>query len=261
MTRVPQKFFRRFIFLGLCLCLCLSVIAPARAETLTVAVAANMQFVFDDVKAQFQRDTGHTAQGIVNSSAKLVNQISHGAPFDVFLSADVGFPDLLYRQGHAVSAPKVYAFGALVIWTCRELDLKNWQQSLQGVHIKQIAVANPDTSPYGRETMHALQFLKLEKVLHTRLVFAESIAQVNQYIHSGVVEWGITAKSVVLSDEMHGKGKWLDVPVNSYAPIAQAVVILQHGQQHQPQIAHAFVDFLTSTKGRAILQKHGYTLP
>lgn len=233
----------------------------AKADTLSVAVAANMQFVFDDLKAQFQRDTGHTVQGIVNSSGKLVSQISHGAPFDVFLSADVAFPDRLYRQGHAASAPQIYAYGALVIWTYKDIDFKHWRQSLQGAQIRQVAVANPDTSPYGRESKLALKALKLEANLRSRLVFAESIAQVNQYIHSGVVDWGITAKSVVLSDEMKGKGKWLDVPADSYTPIAQAVVILQHGSKNKPKTAQAFLAFLASASGRAILQKHGYTLP
>lgn len=255
MTRIARNFVRLCIFLSLWGSF------RAQADNLSVAVAANMQFVFDDLKAQFQRDTGHSAQAIVNSSGKLVSQISHGAPFDVFLSADTVFPDTLYRQGHAVSAPKVYAYGALVIWTYKDLDFNHWQQSLQGAQIRQVAVANPDTSPYGRESMRALQVLKLEQNLHSRLVFAESIAQVNQYIHSGVVDWGITAKSVVLSDEMKGKGKWLDVPAHSYTPIAQAVVILQHAKKNKLSTAQAFVDFLNSASGRTILQKHGYTLP
>lgn len=239
--------------------LCLSLMA--KADTLSVAVAANMQFVFDDLKVQFQRDTGHIAQGIVNSSGKLVSQISHGAPFDVFLSADVNFPEVLFRQGHALSAPKIYAYGALVIWTYKEFDLKNWQQSLQSAQIRQVALANPDTSPYGRESILALRALKLESGLQSRLVFAESIAQVNQYIYSGVVDWGITAKSVVLSDEMKGKGKWLDVPVHTYTPIGQAVVILQHAKKNKLSTAQAFLDFLGSASGRTILQKHGYSLP
>ncbi len=248
-------------FVRLCIFLSLFVSLNVSADNLSVAVAANMQFVFDDLKAQFQRDTGHTAQGIVNSSGKLVSQISHGAPFDVFLSADLGFPDTLYRQGFATGAPKIYAYGALVIWTYKDLDLKNWRQSLQGTQIRQVALANPASSPYGRESMRALQVLKLEQSLRSRLVFAESIAQVNQYIHSGVVDWGITAKSVVLSDEMKGKGKWLDLPANSYTPIAQAVVILQPAAKNRSQAAQAFVDFLSAASGRAILQKHGYSLP
>lgn len=233
----------------------------AQADQLSVAVAANMQFVFDDLKTQFQRDSGHTLQGIVNSSGKLVSQISHGAPFDVFLSADVDFPEKLYRQGHAYSAPKIYAYGALVIWTRRDIDLSDWEQKVRKGQIKQLAIANPEIAPYGREAMRALQFLKLDQVLQARLVFAESIAQVNQYIFSGVVDAGITAKSVVLSDEMKGKGKWLDLPAKAYTPIAQAVVILPHAKKNKLQTAQAFIDFLASPQGRAILQKHAYLLP
>lgn len=248
-------------FVGILFILGLSLSLAVKADTLSVAVAANMQFVFDDLKVQFQRDTGHIAQGIVNSSGKLVSQISHGAPFDVFLSADVNFPEVLHRKGQAYSAPRVYAFGALVVWTQREIDVLNWQQVLSGGQVKKVAVANPETSPYGRESMRALRALKLEESLRSRLVFAESIAQVNQYIHSGVVDWGITAKSVVLSDEMKGKGKWIDIPAHAYTPIAQAVVILQHAKKNKLSTAQAFVDFLSSASGRAILQKHGYTLP
>src|SRR6476661_6305222 len=195
--------------------------APAWAATLTVAVAANVQYAFDDLSAAFKQDTGHDIRPVYNSSGKFVAQISNGAPFDVFLSADMAFPEKLHREGFAVNAPRVYAYGSLVLWTMRDIDLGNWQNALQGNTVGKIAVANPKVAPYGHETLRALAALQLEDALKPKLVFGESIAQTNQYIHSGSVDAGFTAKSVVLSPEMRGKGRWIDVPKGAYQPIAQ----------------------------------------
>ncbi len=231
------------------------------AETLSVAVAANVQYAFEDLKTAFKQETGNDLVGTFNSSGKFVAQISNGAPFDVFLSADMEFPEKLYKDGFATAAPKVYAYGALVLWTTKNIDLTQWQSALTSNQVAHIAVANPKAAPYGRETMKVLSALKLDQSLQPKLVFGESIAQTNQYIHSGVVEAGFTAKSVVLSPEMHGQGKWVDVPKTTYQPIAQGAVILNYGKEHHAKTAQQFYDFLYSAKARAIFERYGYLLP
>ena len=233
----------------------------ASAGTIAVAVAANVQYAFDELKTAFKQDTGHDVQGSINSSGKFVAQISHGAPYDVFLSADMEFPEKLYKDGLAATEPRIYAYGALVIWSTKEKNLSQWQSLLSSSQVSKIAVANPKTAPYGRETMRALQYFKLEQSLQPKLVFGESIAQTNQYIHSGVADVGFTAKSVVLSPEMRSQGKWIDVPRASYQPIAQGAVILKYGKEQHPQIAQQFYDFVYSAKARAILERYGYLLP
>jgi molybdate transport system substrate-binding protein len=127
--------------------------------------------------------------------------------------------------------------------------------------VGKIAVANPKTAPYGAETMNALVHLKLDAALRPKLVFGESIAQTNQYIYSMAADAGFTAKSVVLSPQMRGKGKWIDLPKDAYRPIAQGAVILKHGRQTHPALARQFHTFLFSETARAIFQRYGYLLP
>lgn len=242
-------------------CLFSAVALGAQADTLTVAVAANVQYAFDELQAEFRKDTGHELKPVYNSSGKFAAQIMNGAPFDAFLSADMEYPERLHKEGYATAAPQVYAYGALVLWTMNDLDLGNWQRALSAPAVRRIALANPKTAPYGRETLRALAHLGLEQALAPKLVYGESIAQTNQYIHSKAAEAGFTAKSVVLSPEMKGQGKWIELPRDSYQPIAQGAVILRHGQQSSPKAARQFLDFIYSAKARAIFERYGYLLP
>jgi len=233
--------------------------ACAAADTLTVAVAANVQYAFDDIQAEFKKETGHDLKPVYNSSGKFTAQIMNGAPFDVFLSADMEYPEKLHKEGFAAAPPKVYAYGALVVWTMKDLDLANWRTVLAGPSVAKIAVANPKTAPYGRETMKAFAHFKLDAALGPKLVFGESISQTNQYIHSRAADAGVTAKSVVASPEMKGQGKWIDLPREAYQPIAQGMVVLRRAEQNA--LAHRFHDFMLTPKARTILERYGYLLP
>lgn len=232
----------------------------AKADALSVAVSANMQFVFEDLKASFELGSQHRLKGIANSSGKLVSQIRQGAPFDVFLSADSEYPALLVEQGIAKSPAKIYAYGAIVLWSMKSLDLTQWQSLLKNGQIGKIAIANPKTAPYGRETRKLLAHYGLEQAVANRVVLGESIAQTNQYIFSGAVDMGFTAKSVVMSKAMQGQGQWIDIPAAAYAPIAQGVVILAHAKAREKAVQE-FVDFLFSPKAQIILRSYGYKIP
>ena len=234
---------------------------PAHADTIRVAVAANVQYVFDDLRRAFKAESGHELQPIFNSSGKLAAQILLGAPFDVFLSADMALPERLYIEGKAVTQPRIYAQGLLVLWTTKDLDLTHWQQLLTSTSIQRIAVANPRLAPYGEQSMKLLQTLQLDQSLKAKLVFGESIAQTNQYIHSGVADLGLTAKSVVMSAQMAGQGRWISLPQDAYTPIAQGAVVLAYGQQHHRLAAQAFYQFMFGAKARAILTQAGYAVP
>jgi molybdate transport system substrate-binding protein len=233
----------------------------AVADTLSVAVAANVQYVFDEIRLEFKKETGHEIRATYNSSGKFVTQIINGAPFDVFLSADMEYPEYLSKQAYTTAAPKIYAYGTLVLWTMKKRDLSQWQSLLSGNTISKIALANPKTAPYGREALKTLAYYKLDASLKPRLVFGDSISQTNQYIHSGVADIGFTAKSVVLAKEMKDQGSWIEVPQQSYQAIAQGAVILKHGKEHHPVLAQQFYDFLYSAKARTILLNNGYRLP
>lgn len=233
----------------------------AQAEPLTVAVAANVKFVFDELKAEFKKSTGIDATGVFASSGKINAQIRSGAPYDVFMSADMEFPEALHKEGFAVAAPKVYARGVLVLWTLQPLDLAQGLAVLNNPAVKRVALANPKLAPYGREAMRALDYFKLRAAVEPKLIYGESIAQVNQYIDTKSVEIGFTAKSVVLAPQMQGHGKWIEVPRESYQPIEQGVVMLKHGAETNADSAKKFLEFMASAKARSILQKFGYNLP
>jgi molybdate transport system substrate-binding protein len=147
----------------------------------------------------------------VSSSGKLTAQIRSGAPFEVFLSADTKYPDELHKAGFAAQAPKVYAYGSLVLWSREKRDLPQNLRFLTGPQIARIAVANPKLAPYGEAAVQALTYYKLYPKVEKKLVFGESIAQVNQYVLSGAAPVGFTAKSVVLDPAARAKApgwKW-----------------------------------------------------
>lgn len=231
------------------------------AEPLTVAVAANVEYAFDDLAVEFRKETGIEVQGVFSSSGIITSQVRNGAPFDVFISADTEFPNALYTDGLTVTKPKVYAYGVLVLWTTKAFDLSKGLPLLSDANIQKIAIANPKLAPYGRAAAQALESAKLNTAVESKLVYGESITQAIQFVDSGAADIGFVAKSLVISPELIGKGKWVDVPKTSYQPIAQAVVVLKHSTETQSESANKFVDFLFTPKARAIFEKFGYGLP
>jgi molybdate transport system substrate-binding protein len=243
---------------------CLSLLPGmvAHAEPLTVAVAPNVRYAFDDLQAEFKKETGIEVNPVFASSGKVTAQVENGAPFDVFISADMGFPETLYKKGFAAAPPQIYAYGSLVLWTLKDgLDLSKGIAVLKDSGVEKIAVANPKLAPYGREALKALKYYNLSGTLEPKLVYGEDISQVNQYIVSKAADIGFTAKSIVVSPEMKGKGKWVEIKKEAYQPIAQGAVILKHGQDTSPAASRKFYDFLFSAKSRAILEQYGYILP
>ena len=239
----------------------LAAAGAARADTLSVAVAANAQYVFDELQTAFEKSSGHRLQAIMGSSGKLVTQITLGAPFDVFLSADTAYPASLQQAGFGAGAPVVYARGALVLWSLKPIDLGQWQQTLASAQVRRIALPNPDTAPYGREALRAIAAAGLTARLQPKLVFAESVSQANQYVHAQTVDAGFTARSVVQSQAMRGVGTWVEISPQLYQPIAQAMLITRHGAALHGQAVQQFQDFMLSQPARAILARNGYLAP
>jgi len=239
----------------------MAVPLTAFAGDITVAAAANVQFTLDDLKAEFTRETGIGVKAVIGSSGKLTSQIENGAPFDVFLSADMKYPAKVYKDGFSLQAPKVYGYGVLVLWTIKDLDLSKGISVLSDAAIGKIALADPQLAPYGREAVNALKFYKLYESLQKKLVMGESISQANQFITTGAADIGFTAKSIVLAPNMKDKGKWIEVDPQAYKPIAQGVIVLKYAQQDHLKEAAEFYDFLFSSPAQEIFKKYGYKLP
>lgn len=237
----------------------LQTCTPGKERPLTIAVAANVQFAMQELTEHFTSQTGMACQIVHSSSGKLTAQIMEGAPYDLFISADMKYPEELHRAGLTTSPPLPYAYGKLVLWSLIDdfpspIDIG---QLATRDAVRHIAIANPKTAPYGVAAIEALQYFAAYDALQAKLVFGESISQVNQFVLSKTAEVGITAKSVVLSPKIKGQGKWTEVPPASYSPIAQGVVILKKGQIEK---AEQFHSFLFSESARVILEKYGYEL-
>ncbi len=228
--------------------------------TVTVAVAANFRFAMEELSQEFKKETGIDIKTVISSSGKLTAQIKNGAPFDVFLSANMKYPETLYREGHTTTKPKVYAYGSLVLWTLKDLDLSKGINALSDKKVQKIAIANPKNAPYGIAAINALNYYKIYKKIKPKLVYGESISQTNLYVASETADACLTAKSVVLSPKMKGKGKWIEIDKSAYKPIAQGIVITNHGVKNKDSASQKFYNFLFSHKAREILEKYGYII-
>ncbi|WP_345950360.1 molybdate ABC transporter substrate-binding protein [Mucilaginibacter sp. PAMB04274] len=238
--------------------LALLMIMPfaATAQKLRIAVAANAQFVAGVLAKAFKQQTGIKAELIVGSSGKLTAQIEQRAPFDAFLSADMKYPQELFDKGFTTGKPKVYAYGALVVWS--KQPLKAGLASLKENEFRKVAIANPALAPYGEAAMQALKKLKLADDLQPKIVYGESVAQVNQYLLTGAVDAAFTAKSVVFEPAQKSIGAWTEVSNKLYRPIAQGVVIIKPAAGKNSKYAQAFYNFLFSAKAKQIFKQYGY---
>jgi molybdate transport system substrate-binding protein len=231
------------------------------AAQITVATAANVRYAMEELRREFRRETGIEVKAVYGASGKLADRIRDGAPFDVFVSADMDFPDSLHAWGDATERPRTYAYGKLVLWTIGDLDLKKGMAVLADPGVSKIALADPGHDPYGREALKALQRAGLAETLEPRLVRAENISQVGRLVLSGEADIGFDAKSIVLALGVVGKGHWREVDSTLYDRIAQGAVICKYGEEKHPGPSSRFYAFLYSTPARVILNRYGYRLP
>jgi molybdate transport system substrate-binding protein len=225
---------------------------------INVAVAANMQFAMEDLAEAFEKKTGIGCELIVSSSGKLTAQIKQGAPFDVFVSANMMYPEEVQNSGLAAAPPKVYAYGKLILWTMKD-GIEPSIEMLSDPSVRHIALANPKTAPYGVAALEVLDHYQLFDPLKKKIVYGESIAQTNQYVTTGSVELGFTALSVVRSPEWTGKGKWTAIESDLYSPIEQGVVVVKR-DNGRVEAAKQFYDFLSSEEARQVLESYGYAV-
>jgi len=229
-------------------------------QKITIAVAASVQFALKEVVKKFREETGIQCNIVPGSSGKLTAQIREGAPFDVFVSADIKYPNELFVNGISTRPPRIYGYGKLVLWTVKD-GLTPSIDALSKNNVKHIALANPKTAPYGVASVEFLKNHNLFDRLEPKLVFGESISQVSQFLIIETAEIGFSAKSVILSPAMSGKGRWIELENDSYSPIAQAAIVIKKGESKNIEIAEKFFRFLFSEKAKIILEAYGYTVP
>jgi len=252
MSLVLKKSIYLFIFCLLFLPSCHS----DSSDKIRIATAANMQFAMQALTQAFTDKNHIECEVILSSSGKLNAQIKNGAPFDIFVSADLKYPTDLYEHGFALNAPKVYAQGRLILWS----TLENFTPSLNWLTQKtfqHLALANPKTAPYGVAALEVLDKLNLYEQVKEKLVFGENIAQTNQFVTTQAAQVGFTSKSVIYAPHLKTKGNWQEISSEYYSPIQQGVILLKNNRNKQEQ-AQAFFDFLFSKEAKKILESFGY---
>lgn len=225
---------------------------------LTIAVASNMQYAITEITSEFEKTTGIECDLIIGSSGKLTSQIMEGAPYDIFLSADMKYPNLLFKEGKTIDSPRVYGYGHLVLYALEENDSIQLS-SLNKTEVRHIALANPKNAPYGKAAIEVLENYELLDSLKGKLVYGESISQTNQFLQTEAAQIGFTAKASALKMSVSGKGNWVELDPNTYTPIAQGLVLLKHNDGTR-QSAEEFYSFIFSEEAQDILQNYGYSI-
>jgi molybdate transport system substrate-binding protein len=226
----------------------------AAADGLRIAVAANFIQATQELTRDFEKQTGLKVEATFASSGSLYAQIVSGAPYDLFLSADEERPARLHREGFS-DKPFVYARGRVVLWSARKDFCRagEWRQALADPGVRRIAIANPETAPYGTAAREALQKAALWDSGQAERVIAQTIAQAFQYASTEAVDGAFCAFSSVLS-EPGRKGCHYEVPE---APeIIQSACILKQAKDRAG--AERFAAFLLSAPAAAVKAKYGY---
>ena len=237
----------------LILVLALALSATAFAKELNISAAANLQFALEEVGKAYTAETGTQVKAVYGASGKLVAQILNGAKFDIFLAADMGFAQKAYEAGLTTDKPVMYAEGLLVLWS-KKYDIKTIAD-LKDAKYQKIAIANPNTAPYGRAAVEAMKKSGVYDAVTGKIVQGESISTMDTYIQTGAAEAAFAAKSHLASGKVKDAGAWFDVDRKLYSPIEQGGVILKAGDVAESQ---KFMNFLIKGKGADIMKKYGY---
>jgi molybdate transport system substrate-binding protein len=233
-------------------------------EKLTVAAAADLEFALPEVLRQFHAVyPGAEVSAVYGSSGNFYSQIPNGAPFDLFLSADIQYPRQLSEQGMALpDSLFTYAVGRIAIWApaSSALDVERLhERALESDSVKHIAIANPQHAPYGRAAEAALRSLGVYDRVGAKLVLGENIAQTLEFVQSGAAQAGIVALSLALAPAVRGQGRYWEIPLDAYPRIEQGGAILTRARGSQA--AARLRAFLLDTPGRRILRQYGFYLP
>ena len=227
------------------------------------AAAAHLRFALDDLTKEFHGKYLATRTNVTyGSSGNLFAQLQSGAPFDVFFSADMAYPQKLAEKGLAADDVFLYAIGRIVVWVPKNSPLdvdKLGIKTLLEPSVRKIAVANPEDAPYGRAAVAAMKALNVYDKVASRVVYGENIAQTAQFVQSGAADVGILALSLAVAPKMQDAGCFWQVPLDAYPHIEQGGVILKSSKSLE--MARSFRDFVLGDHGREVLERYGFALP
>lgn len=233
---------------------------PVRAETITIAAAADLKFAMEELVATFKKDNPKEQVEVVyGSSGKAQTQIQQGAPYDLYFSADISYPQQLVAQGHAIAPVRPYAIGRIVLWSATMDASKLKLSDLAAPGIKRVAIANPKHAPYGQKAQEAMVAAGVWAKVEPKLVYGENIAQTAQFVFTGNAEVGILALSIALAPELAAKGKYALISDSLHQPLVQGFVVTKRAKDNA--LAKRFSDFMVGASARTIMRKFGFVLP
>ncbi len=228
-----------------------------QAQTVKVAAAANLRFVFDEIKNSYtQANPKADITANFGSSGALLQQILNGAEFDIFMAADNTFPAKLKDQGAASGEIKTYALGKLVLWS-NVANVSDGLDVLTRPEVKRISIAKPDLAPYGDRAVECLKAAGLYDKVKDKIIYADNISQAAQFAQTGNAEVAFLAMSLTLTPDM--KGSVYVINPKSYKPVEQAMVLVKSWRTN-PEAAK-FMKFILSDSCKPIFEKFGYIVP
>src|SRR5262245_16451969 len=237
---------------------CILAAMPVRAEQVNVAAASDLNFAIKEISQQFERQTGHKVLLTLGSSGNFYAQIVNGAPFDVFLSADLNYPKQLENAGRAVPGSTfIYGVGGIALWVPKSANIKLealGMKALLDPGVRKIAIANPEHAPYGRAAVAAMQYANVYDLVKSKLVLGENISQAAQFVQFGAADVGVIGLSIAMSEPMQRTGTYWQIPRESYPPLQQGAVLLKRAGP----AAKAFHEWLRGVEGRKIFAKYGF---
>ncbi len=232
-------------------------------DNILVAAASNLRFAMHEICRDFQKENPSIQTKVsYGSSGNFFAQIKQGAPFDIFLSADAAYPELLEKEGLTVEGmSKTYAVGEIVLWFPKysKVDSDKGMQTVTFPEVKKLAIANPKHAPYGRAAEESLRYYGLWEKVEGKLIYGENISQTAQFVHTGAADAGIVALSLAISPKMLQEGRYWVIPDESHSDIEQIYVVLKKGKGKKS--VRKFLDFIHGEKGSKILSRYGFVIP
>ena len=247
---------------GLVLVCILMLSGQAWAGEIAIAAASDLNYAMKELIVEYEKTTGNHARLSLGSSGNFYAQIQNGAPFDVYFSADIGYPKKLEEAGLIVPGSLYrYAVGRIVLWTHHnsQHDVSKGLELFRNPSVKKIAIANPKHAPYGRAAVAAMEHYKVYDQAKDRLILGENISQAAQFIESGACDVGVIALSLALAPSMKSAGTYWEIPADAHPPLEQGAAILKSSKQQEA--AKNFIEFMQGRQGQEIMTRYGFTLP
>jgi molybdate transport system substrate-binding protein len=234
--------------------------ASAQAARFTIAAASDLRFALGEIIELYrERHPDHHVEVIYGSSGKMTTQIVHGAPYDLFFSADIAFPMRLHAAGLTVTEPAVYAIGRIVIWSNTiDASALRLEDLVSDPRIRRVAIAQPAHAPYGQRAKEAMQAVGIWEHVRDKLVYGENIAHAAQMVESGAANVGIIALSLARFPTL-AQHPYQLIDDALHQPLTQGYVVTRHGRDKPPVLR--FARFMETDQAHAVMERYGFVLP